>query len=154
MPSRSSRLSAGLRRRGNYEKTQTGGTRRRRSVTEAGAPCRNHRFTKPERKNHTSEPNGDSRGSSSNVKRSSSRPSAKRQVASSGLSTRITIARLPVRRSTTISPHCGMDISIGSLRRGCEEKARSLFFARAYRDDGILTLHRLVVARRRDGRER
>src|SRR5438093_7790727 len=102
-----------------------GCTSRRRSVTEAGAACRNHRLTKPEKKSHTSEPSGtnrppprgsrrDSRGSSSNVKRSSSRPSPKRQVTSSGLSTPITIARLPVRRSTTISPHCGMDTSIGS----------------------------------------
>src|SRR2546427_3633461 len=97
-----------------------GRTRRRRSVTEAGAPCRNHRLTKPERTNHTTAPNGDSRGSTSNVKRSSSRPSAKRQVISSGLTTSITIARLPVRRSTTISPRCGMD----HLHRGGDAKRR------------------------------
>src|SRR3989442_1611148 len=57
--------------------------------------------------------------------------SPKRQVISSGLTTWIPIARLPVRRSTTISPRCGMDTSNGSLRRGCEEKARSLFCVRA-----------------------
>src|SRR2546427_8178035 len=89
-----------------------GCTSRRRSVTDAGAACRSHRLT--------SEPNGDSRGSSLNVKRSSSRPYPKRQVISSGLTTSITITRLPVRRSTTISPRCGMDNSIGSLSRGCE----------------------------------
>src|SRR5438876_9302835 len=124
-PERRSQTARGLREEAD------GRTSRRRSVTEADTPCRNHRLTKPERKNHTSEPNGDSRGSSSNVKRSSNRPSAKRQVISSGLSTLITIARLPVRRSTMISPRCGMDTSIGSLSKGCEEKARSLFFVRA-----------------------
>src|SRR6059036_2067817 len=98
-----------------------GRTRRKRSVTEAGAPCWNHRLTKPERKNHTSEPNGDSRGSTSNVKRSSRRPSAKRQVISSGLTTSITIRRLPVRRSTTISPRCGM----GHLHRLLEQGMRN-----------------------------
>src|SRR6266566_680914 len=113
-PERRSQTARGLR------EDSDGRTRRRRSVTEAGAPCRNHRLTKPERTNHTSEPKGDSRGSTSNVKRSSSRPSAKRQVISSGLTTSITITRLPVRRSTTISPRCGMDTSIGSLSRGCE----------------------------------
>src|SRR5256885_12704886 len=72
-----------------------GCTSRRRSVTEAGAPCRNHRLTKPER-NHTSEPNGDSRGSTSNVKRSSRRPSAKRQGIFSGLTTSVHLT--PVAR--------------------------------------------------------
>lgn len=46
-------------------------------------------------------------GSSSNVKRSSSRPSPKRHVTSSELATTlITMAGLPVRRSTTMSPRC------------------------------------------------
>src|SRR5438128_8758118 len=124
-PERRSQTARGLR------EDSDGRKRRRRSVTEAAAPCWNHRFTKPERKSHTSGPSGtnrppprgsrrDSRGSTSNVKRSASRPSAKRQVISSGLTTWITIARLPVRRSMTISPRCGMDTSIGSLSRGCE----------------------------------
>src|SRR5437016_10838148 len=124
-PERRSQTARGLR------EDSDGRTRRRRSVTEAAAPCWNHRFTKPERKSHTSGPSGtnrppprgsrrDSRGSTSNVKRSSSRPSAKRQVISSGLTTSITIARLPVRRSTTISPRCGMD----HLHRGGDAKRR------------------------------
>src|SRR5947207_1146156 len=92
-PERRSQTARGLREESD------GCTSRRRSVTEAAAPCRNHRLTKPEKKSHTNEPSGtnrppprgsrrDSRGSSSNVKRSSSRPSPKRQVTSSGLSTR------------------------------------------------------------------
>src|SRR5438552_4069909 len=125
-----------------------GRTRRGRSVTEAGAPCRKHRLTKPERTNHTTAPNGDSRGSTSNVKRSSSRPSAKRQVISSGLTTSITIARLPVRRSTTISPRCGMDHL--HLHRLLEEGMRREGTVTVLRagviDDGIVTLRRLVVA--------
>src|SRR2546425_5654164 len=79
-PERRSQTARGLR------EDSDGRTRRRRSVTEAAAPCWNHRFTKPERKSHTSGPSGtnrppprgsrrDSRGSTSNVKRSSSRPS-------------------------------------------------------------------------------
>src|SRR5436189_5139231 len=125
-PERRSQTARGLR------EDSDGRTRRRRSVTEAAAPCWNHRFTKPERKSHTSGPSGtnrppprgsrrDSRGSTSNVKRSSSRPSAKRQVISSGLTTSITIRRLPVRRSTTISPRCGM----GHLHRLLEQGMRN-----------------------------
>src|SRR5438128_10047087 len=124
----------------------SGRTRRRRSVTEAGGPCRNHRLTKPERTNHTTEPNGDSRGSTSNVKRSSSRPSAKRQVISSGLTTSITIARLPVRRSTTISPRCGMDHLHRLLEEGMRREGTVTVLRAGVIDDGIVTLRRLVVA--------
>src|SRR5216117_503490 len=123
-----------------------GCTSRRRSVTEAGTPCRNHRLTKPERTNHTTEPNGDSRGSTPNVKRSSSRPSAKRQVISSGLTTWITIARLPVRRSTTISPRCGMDHLHRLLEKGMRREGTVTVLRAGVIDDGIVTLRRLVVA--------
>src|SRR3989454_5178132 len=139
-PERRSQTARGLREEAD------GRTRRRRSVTEAGTPCRNHRLMKPERKNHTSEPNGDSRGSTSNVKRSSSRPSAKRQVISSGLTTSITIARLPVRRSTTISPRCGMDHLHRLLEEGMRREGTVTVLRAGVIDDGIVTLRRLVVA--------
>src|SRR6266705_5683603 len=139
-PERRSQTARGLREDSN------GRTSRRRSVTEAGAPCRNHRLTKPERTNHTTEPNGDSRGSTSNVKRSSSRPSAKRQVISSGLTTSITIARLPVRRSTTISPRCGMDHLHRLLEEWMRREGTVTVLRAAVIDDGIVTLRRLVVA--------
>src|SRR6266404_1917754 len=150
-PERRSQSARGLR------EDSDGRTRRRRSVTEAAAPCWNHRFTKPERKSHTSGPRGtnrppprgsrrDSRGSTSNVKRSSSRPSAKRQVISSGLTTSITIARLPVRRSTTISPRCGMDHLHRLLEEGMRREGTVTVLRAGVIDDGIVTLRRLVVA--------
>src|SRR3989442_3070138 len=138
-PERRSQTARGLR------EDSDGRTRRRRSVTEAGAPCRNHPLTKPERKNHTSE-NGDSRGSTSNVKRSSSRPSAKRQVISSGLTTSITIARLRVRRSTTISPRCGMDHLHRLLEEGMRTEDTGTVLRAGGIYDRIVTLRRPVVA--------
>src|SRR2546422_5074455 len=150
-PERRSQTARGLR------EDSDGRTRRRQSVTEAAAPCWNHRFTKPERKSHTSGPSGtnrppprgsrrDSRGSTSNVKRSSSRPSAKRQVISSGLTTSITITRLPVRRSTTISPRCGMDHLHRLLEEGMRREGTVTVPRAGVIDDGIVTLRRLVVA--------
>src|SRR5207244_1578680 len=73
-----------IRAAAGREEPRNGRRSPRRPLKEDGEPLRRHRPAKPERKKRARERSGGSRGSRSNAKRRSSRPSARRQVTPSG----------------------------------------------------------------------